>query len=102
MIQPTVTEIVQKLLDKGYINAEQALILLKAEIHSNNPIITYPQQICPENPNPYNQPYYPVVYPTTYPQIWCGTTSNNITSSNLGLRKDSGLKETLNDNFTQK
>jgi len=58
----TVTEIVQGLLDKGYISAKDAITLLKAEANKNNFIQPYIQPYIPNIPNPPNpwgnQPYY--------------------------------------------
>lgn len=86
----TVTEIVQKLLEKGHINVEEAVVLLKAEIAANKSTIVFPQQ--PYLENPCTQPYVPTVYPTypQPPQVWYGTAGQT------------GPIGTLNDNFTQK
>ena len=53
----TVTSIVQDLLDKGHITAEEAVILLKAEIETQD---THTAPYTPTYPVPdFNQPYKP-------------------------------------------
>lgn len=81
----TVTEIVQKLLEKGHISAEEAIILLKAEIGSTKQNVQYPTY--PDYP--YNPPTINPILPYQ-PQIWYGTAGQT------------GPIGNLNDNFTQK
>jgi hypothetical protein len=87
----TVSSIVQGLLEKGHITAEEAVILLKAEI--NKPC-------CPINPfipvapyNPPSNPFKPYCDPTfpNAPQIWYTSGTGN-----------TGPNSTLNDNLTSK
>jgi hypothetical protein len=57
----TVTEIVQGLLDKGYISAKEATTLLKAEIEANQSksgLFKYPFTPQPITYPLDNQPYY--------------------------------------------
>lgn len=89
----TVSSIVQGLLEKGHITAEEALILLKAELNKPCCPITIP--VAPYNPpSPYNPPFQPYVGDPIYPnqpQVWY--------SSGIG---NPGPSSTLNDNFTGK
>jgi hypothetical protein len=93
-MEKTVSSIVQDLLEKGHITAEEALVLLKAEL--NKPCCpTIP--IAPYNPpspwtNPYNPPFSPYVGDPNpgIPQVWYGTVSTGTGNANL------------NDNFTSK
>lgn len=90
-MEKTVTSIVQELLEKGHITAEEALVLLKAEL--NKPCCpVFP--IAPYNPpSPYNPPFQPYVgdpFPGQ-PQIWYSSGTSNPRPSS-----------TLNDNFTSK
>jgi hypothetical protein len=117
----TVTEIVQKLLDKGHITAEEAVILLKAEIDANKPVVTFPEQIYPTYPTYPTYPYSPTVSPNypKFPEVWyqSGTAGNQINgphttygpldgptgnSGGVGVTGQSGIVGTLNDNFTKK
>jgi hypothetical protein len=97
----TVSSIVQSLLEKGHITAEEALVLLKAELNRTTypitPIMPYSPPIpslpnlpfsptCPNNPN---SPIYPSIPGT--PQIWFSSGTGN-----------PGPSGTLNDNFTSK
>jgi len=65
--QMTKAEIVQKLLDKKQITAEEAVVLLTNENFNG---ITY----IPYNPNPYF-PEGP--RPTSPPPVWCQTTTQD-------------------------
>jgi hypothetical protein len=78
----TVSSIVQDLLEKGQITAEDALVLLKAE--SNKPCCLNTQSAPCTPIYPAGPPLYP-----NYPQVWYtnGTTENT---------------QSLNDNFTSK
>jgi hypothetical protein len=86
----TVSSIVQGLLEKGHITAEEALVLLKAEL--NKPC--YPViPVAPYNPpSPYSPPLQPYVGDPVFPsqpQVWYTTSGT-------------GGKQSLNDNFTSK
>ena len=86
----TVSSIVQGLLEKGHITAEEALVLLKAELNKPCcPVIP----VAPYNPpSPYSPPFHPYIgdpIPPNQPQLWYTTT-------------DTGGKQTLNDNLTSK
>lgn len=101
----TVSSIVQRLLEKGHITAEEALVLLKAKL--NKPCCpVFP--VAPYNPpSPYNPPFQPYVgdpltnpsYPPSYPQIWYsnGTNSDSpVGTSGKGVLSGN-LTGTLND-----
>ena len=94
-MEKTVSSIVQDLLEKGHITAEEALVLLKAEL--NKPCCPIIQPIAPYNPpspwtNPYNPPFSPYVGDPNpgIPQVWYGTVSTGTGNAKL------------NDNFTSK
>ena len=55
----TVTEIVQRLLDERHITAEEAIVLLQAEVNRNQPF--YIPNTLPSMPTiqPYSPPYKP-------------------------------------------
>ena len=83
-MEKTVSSIVQSLLERGHITAEEALILLKAELNKSCcpaiPITPYTQ------PNPYNPSFIPHIGDPilpTQPLIWytTGTNSTNINQS---------------------
>lgn len=82
-----VTDIVQKLLDKGYINAEEALVLLKSESACKcmcNSVISYPSP---------NRPYAePDSFPPSKPQIWY-TTQSHTSESTENLSKNLPINE---------
>lgn len=84
----TVSSIVQGLLEKGHITAEEALVLLKAELNKPCcPVIP----VAPYNPpSPYSPPFYvgDPVFPSQ-PQIWYTAFGT-------------GGKQSLNDNLTSK
>ena len=65
--QMTKASIVQRLLDKKQITAEEAVVLLKEE---TTPPVTYPVY----TPNPYF-PEGP--NPTSPPPVWCKTTTQD-------------------------
>lgn len=65
----TKAKIVQRLLDKKQITAEEAVILLKEEVY-NPP--TYPMY----TPNPYYD-----TPNTTHPPVWCSTDTLNSTAA---------------------
>ena len=98
MIKETVSSIVQGLLERGHITAEEALVLLKAELNRTtcpiSPIMPYNPPIpnLPSLPNPPFSPTCPgsPTFPTG-PQIWYSSGTNNL-----------GHSGTLNDNFTSK
>ena len=86
----TVSSIVQGLLDKGHITAEEALVLLKAEI--NKPCCPIIPAAPYTPPSPYSPPFQPYVGDPVFPnqpQIWYTTAGT-------------GGKQTLNDNLTNK
>ena len=93
-MEKTVSSIVQALLEKGHITAEEALVLLKAEL--NKPCCPTIQPIAPYNPAPWTNPYSPPFSPyvgdpmPNIPQVWYGTVSTGTVNQNL------------NDNFTTK
>jgi len=60
----TVTEIVQRLLDEGHISAEEAVIILQAEVNKS-----YPVYIPTQQPLPYSPPFKPG-------DIWYTTSTN--------------------------
>ena len=87
----TVSSIVQGLLEKGHITAEEALVLLKAELNKTccpiTPVVPYNPPIpLPQNPfNPYvGDPVFP-----NQPKIWYTSGTHNPGS-------------TINDNLTNK
>lgn len=82
----TVTSIVQKLLEQRHITAEEALVLLKADVRTT--------QYCPVAPLAPYHPYTPP--PLASPGIWYSTP---ITT---GLNGTGESPQTLNDNFTSK
>jgi hypothetical protein len=92
-VKMTVSSIVQKLLEQGHITAEEALVLLKAELNKPCcpvvPIAPYTQ------PNPYSPPFQPYVGDPVFPsqpQVWYTAGGHGTT----------GGHQTLNDNFTSK
>jgi hypothetical protein len=89
MIKETVSSIVQGLLERGHITAEEALVLLKAELNRTTcpiaPIMPYNPPI-PSLPNPPFSPTCP-----SAPQIWYTSGTGNM-----------GPNGTLHDNFTSK
>ncbi len=89
-VEKTVSSIVQSLLEKGHITAEEALVLLKAEL--NKPCCpTIP--IAPYNPpSPYSPPFQPYVGDPVFPNqphVWYTVSGT-------------GGKQSLTDNFTSK
>lgn len=61
----TVTEIVQRLLDERHITAEEAIIILQAEVNKNQPFYI-------PSTMPSIQPYYPPFKPG---DVWYSTSS---------------------------
>jgi hypothetical protein len=89
----TVSSIVQGLLEKGHITAEEAMVLLKAEL--NKPCFpTFPAM--PYSPPYPNLPFVPHVGDPIprKDQIWY--------SSGTGGTSENVYRETLNDNLTSK
>ena len=106
MEQMTVTSIVQRLLDEGKITAEEAVVLLKAEVlkSQTNPIVITQPNITTPSTQPYTpyiphspfigDPPYTPGHPPNYPPFWysSGTTGK-------GLLNNDNLTGTLNDFF---
>jgi hypothetical protein len=85
----TVSSIVQGLLEKGHITAEEAVILLKAEINRTTCPITPIMPYSPPMPSLPNPPFSPTC--PSAPQIWYTSGTGN-----------TGPNSTLNDNLTSK
>jgi hypothetical protein len=91
----TITNIVQNLLDKGHITAEEAIILLKAEIDSNKSLKHSPVF----SDLPWVNPAEPVQFPpSTYPThnpVWYTTSpycNTNTTNDSMGSGVTEGIK----------
>lgn len=86
----TVSSIVQKLLEQGNITAEEALVLLKAEVRTTSG--------CPVAPLAPYHPYNPTPQPSAPPGIWYSTPITTGPTSTGGTH----THQTINDNFTGK